>query len=262
LHLARFPPIMDGYGSSAGASLSETTGGRDRPRVRAAGKAWVQQGSTRAEFAIRDLSTSGARLIGVTRLPEGERVQVELGLENEVVAVQADVVRVDPQRAEVAVAFRSVPARASELIARAIQTLVERVREAAPPSVLVIHPDSETRAALERDLTHLDRSATLCSTPLEAMWSVDNLSVNHVAAIIGTVLAERANELVMHFSDHHPRVRRILLFGDQLGAVDRAISSRVDAVLRTPWRIRALSRALGMDLADSSIALLPTEPGE
>jgi hypothetical protein len=242
--------------------LSDTSDRRDRPRVRAAGKAWVLHDNARAEFAIRDISTSGARLIGATRLPEGVRVDVELKLDNDIVAVQAEVVRVDPQRAEVALAFRAVTARANELIARTIQALVERVRESGPPSVLVIHPDGETRAALERDLTHLDRSATLCASPLEAVWGVDDLSANHVAVIIGTTLGERASELVVYFGDHHPHVRRILLFGDQLGAVDRAISNRVDAVLRTPWRIRALSRALGMDLADSSIALLATDPSE
>jgi hypothetical protein len=115
------------------------------------------------------------------------------------------------------------------------------------------------RQALERELSRLGRGATLCATSLEAIRAVDDRAVNHVAVIIDATLGDRVVDLVAHFADAHPQLRRVVLFGEQLGTVDSRIARRVDAVLRAPWRIRALSRAIGIDVTDSSIALLATD---
>jgi hypothetical protein len=93
-------------------------------------------------------------------------------------------------------------------------------------------------------------------TPLEAMWALTNtVSIN--AVIVSSAVGDQSGELFEHLEEHHPAARRILLFGEQLEPVQRSTSSRVHAVLRTPWRIRALARALAIDARDSSMALLP-----
>jgi hypothetical protein len=78
------------------------------------------------------------------------------------------------------------------------------------------------------------------------------------AAIVCTEAGNaRILELVRVLRDRYPGVKRALLFGDQLESIDHEVSRGVDAVLRTPWRIRALARAIGIDSADSTAAMLP-----
>ncbi len=201
-------------------------------------------------------------MIGNMLLVESERVHVTLDLGDAVAEVVADVLRTDRQKSETTIAFREVSTAAHEAITSAIESMIELVRAAQSPSVLVFHPLAEMRAALERDLSRLQRRATLCGTLLETMWAIVDPTSNHSAVIIDADMAQRTSQLVAHFATNHSHVRRILLFGDQLGSVDRSISNRVDAVLRTPWRYRALARAIGIDAAESSLALLPAEPSE
>ena len=224
--------------------------------MRSAGTAIVQRGpGERAEFAIRDLSAKGARLVGATRLVDGERVHVELEIDGAVVSLAAVVVRTDPQLSQAAIEFRDVPEAALDSIVRAIETMIARARDSSAPRVLVVHPDEDVRAALERDLARLSRGAMLAASLDEGRAAAGE----YLAAIIADAYA---GELLPEVAERHPRARRIVLFGDQLGSVDRTWSAQVDAILRTPVRIRALSRALGITTTDSSIALLPQTDDE
>jgi hypothetical protein len=206
----------------------------------------------RITFAVRDLSRGGARLVGHVRLEEFERIAVELELDGSVVTVAADVVRTDPQNAQVAVVFRDLAPHAVEVIERTIDALLKRV-DATSPLVLVVDVAAEIAAGLERDLAQLKRGTTSC-TAADALTA---LQPAHEAAIIAATTANV--DLLQALAEQHPRVRRIVLFADQLGSLDHAASSRVDAVLRTPWRIRPLARALGLESPDSSIAMLPED---
>jgi hypothetical protein len=218
----------------------------------------VRQGSEeRIPFAVRDLSRGGARLVGHVRLDEFERIQIELEFENTVVSVVADVARTDPQNAQVVVVFREVPMDVVEVIERTIDALMARVN-ATSPLVLVLDVPAEIGAALERDLAQLGRGMTTCTTNAGALAALES---PHEAVIVHDGLAGRADVLRV-LAEQYPDVRRILLFADQLGSLDHASSSRVDAVLRTPWRIRSLARALGIESPNSSIAMLPAEPDE
>jgi hypothetical protein len=134
------------------------------------------------------------------------------------------------------------------------------VRAAAPPTVLVLGASPELRAALERDLAQLGFATCACTAMLEVMWSLSDPAVRHEAVIVASELAGVSlADLFAHFAEHHPAVRRLLIFGDRLAAVDHAVSRRIDSVLRTPLRLRVLSRALGIAATDSSLALLPLE---
>src|SRR5688572_22542417 len=95
---------------------------RERPRVGLPGRATIARvfSDDRFEVTIRDLSTSGARLVGHAHLVEGERIRLMLDLDGVELAISADVVRTDSQNAQVAVAFRDVPRDAQDTIDRSI----------------------------------------------------------------------------------------------------------------------------------------------
>jgi hypothetical protein len=211
-----------------------------------------------AQFAIRDLSARGMRLVGPTRLVEGERVLVAFTAGGSELTLDAVVVRTEPQRSQVALEFGDLPKTAAVAIAAAIATLRRRVASAA--AVLVCHGDAEPRAALERDILRLGRIATLCATAGEARSALETATTFAAALIASNLPPAELRELVEQFATGYPHMRRVLLFGAQLGSIDHAISSRIDAVLRMPSRMRPLARALGIDTNDSSLALLlPTD---
>jgi hypothetical protein len=241
--------------------VSDRADRRNRLRVRSVGTAILARASGQLEqFAIRDLSETGVRLIGNARLAETERVRVSLKLDSGTVLLIGEVVRTDPRNAQVAIAFREVSRDALRSIERAIEAMIDGVRVTSPAAVLVLHADNDVRAALERDLSRLDRAASLCATNLETMWSLHDQAANHIAIVIdGELPIDTLDALSHHLVENHPQVRRVLLFGEQLGSIEGTIASRIDAVLRSPWRIRALARAVGVDATDSSMVLFPVE---
>jgi len=228
---------------------------RERPRLRSIGTAVLYRASgERAQLAIRDLSTNGARLVGATGAREGELVRVSLELDAQLVWLTAELTRTDTQNAQVAIAFRDLTPEGLQTIEAALDRAVARARELARSSVLVFHPDPEIRGQLERDLSLLERSPTSCATPLEVMWAL------HEPVAHDTLIAPAdARDLLTHVIEHAPAMRRVLLFDGALRSIDHELSNRVSAVLRTPWRIRTLARALAIDTNDSSMALLPDD---
>jgi len=231
---------------------------REHPRVGFDGKASIARGpAERFEFALRDLSTTGARVIGSTRLVEGERVQVTLEFEGTSITLFADVVRTEPQNSQAALAFFEPPPETVAEIERAVSSFIERVRASSPPTVLVIGASQEVHEALERDLAQLGRATQACATNLEMTWALQDRSTNLEAAVLASDLdPAQIAAMLEHLAEQHPEVRRLVLFGDQLSSLEKAASSRVQAVLRTPLRIRALARALGVNLTDSSQAMV------
>jgi hypothetical protein len=239
-------------------AMSEVGDRRDRGRVLSAGTAVIERGPKlgAAVFEIRDLSPTGARLVGASRLVDGEVVRATLRLENDIVSLIAQVIRTDPQRAQIAIAFRDLPRLAAEKIAAAITAITSRQRASSAETVIVVHPDGDVRAALERDLLRVSRVTRNCATPLELTWALAE-PVRYTAVVIGGDLTTaEIRAIAQHLASHHPGVARVLLFGARLPSLDHATSSLVNAVLRTPWQIRALARAVGADLNDSSLALL------
>jgi hypothetical protein len=220
----------------------------------------VASGSARtggATFAVRDLSAEGARLIGHGKLVEGSRVRLELTLEGVTNVVDAEVLRVDRQRSEAAVLFKNLTPVLRRWIEDSIGALIQRVRAAGPPAVLVLGLPPQRAAALERDLARLERSMRACSSVDEAAAALaepDRVCAAIVCSEAGNV---RILALLRVLRERYPAVKRALLFGEQLESVDKEVSRGVDAVLRTPWRIRALARAIGIDSADSTAAMLP-----
>jgi hypothetical protein len=235
---------------------------REHPRVQSSGTATVARGpGDQSVFAIRDLSTGAVRLVGSARLVEGERVRVSLELDGTTVTCIAEVVRTDPQNQQAALAFRDLSGEGLQAIERAVQRMLESVKGGA--DVLICHPDTEVAAALQRDLSRLQRSATLCTTPDGIVRAVEAATRAYTAVIASGADQVAIGQIFSDLARHQPDVRRVLLFGDKLEPMDRALSNVVHSVLRTPWRIRALARALGLEATDSSMVLLPAvDPDE
>ncbi|NVB79108.1 MAG: PilZ domain-containing protein [Kofleriaceae bacterium] len=194
-------------------------------------------------FAIRDLAPGGARLVGQLDVFEGERVQLQIELD-EPLQLVADVVTVDRQRKVVEVAFRGVTGEALAKIERSIADMIDRVRASAPPTVLIAHPVVDISSALERDLARVGVAARVCATLAE----VGDLLADRTTRFVGVVLAgsfgEDLGPALQHLEETRSELRRVILFGDQIEKVEHPAARRVDAVLRTPWRFKGLARAL------------------
>jgi hypothetical protein len=207
----------------------------------------VRSSGDRGAFAIRDLSPGGARLVGTLDVFEGERVQLTIELD-EPLQLAADVVSVDRQRKVVEVAFRGSTKEALATIERSIAEMLERVRASAPPTVLVAHPIVDVSSALERDLARVGVGARVCGTLAE----IDELLADKQTRFIGAVLAGSFGEALGPILERleETELRRVILWGDQIDKLEHPAASRVDAVLRTPWRWKGLARALGLPSED------------
>lgn len=213
----------------------------DRDRVEAK---IIRASQERGSFAIRDLSSGGARLVG-PRLEvfEGEPIQLEIDLD-EPVTLTAEVTRVDRQRSVVEVAFRGLSADALAQIERSIAELLSRVRDSAPPTVLVIHPTLDVSAALERDLARVGVAARVRAALDTLADDLSDRAVRYTGVVVAGSLGEAIGVALEHVETQHAELRRVILFGDQIQKIEHPAASRVHAVLRTPWHFKGLARAL------------------
>ena len=58
--------------------------------------------------------------------------------------------------------------------------------------------------------------------------------------------------MLQRVEELHPKLSRVILFGEQIQRFDHPAFGRVHAVLRTPWRFKGLARALDVP-ADSVV---------
>jgi PilZ domain len=200
-------------------------------------------------FAVRDLSKTGARLVGPLDLFEGERVLLRIDLE-EPLQLGAEVVHVDRQRKVVEVAFRGATDDALTRIEQSIARLIERVRASAPPTVLIAHPAVDISSALERDLARVGVAARVCATLGELPEQLADDGVHFVGVILAGSFGDALGPVLQQLEDTRAELHRVILFGDQIEKIDHPAASRVAAVLRTPWRFKGLARALDVPSED------------
>ena len=198
-------------------------------------------------FAIRDLSPGGALLVGQLDVFEGEHVQLTIDLD-EPVQVFADVMRVDRQRKVIEVAFRGLTDDALATIEKSIADTLERVRGAAPPTVLIVHPTVDVSSALERDLARVGVAARVIATLDDLADQLADKAVHFVGVIAAGSLGEGLGPALEQLETKHADLRRVILFGEQLAKIEHPAANRVDAVLRTPWHFKGLARALALPL--------------
>jgi hypothetical protein len=201
-----------------------------------------------SRFAIRDLSGGGARLVGDTRLFEGELVWIRLELDVPI-EIAANVTKFDDQRKTADVTFRDVPPEAAAQIELAIASLISGVREASPPTVLVLHPEVSVSSALERDLARIGIAARVLASAStdDLAWLLEDRAVKYIGVVISGALTSLGANLE-YLENKQPDLRRVVLYGDQITKNKHPAVGRVHAVLRTPWHFKGLSRALGVSM--------------
>ena len=232
---------------------------RATPRIGVPVDVLLIRGEERLPFAVRDLSVGGARLVGHARVVEGERVRVELVFADARVTVTAEVVRSDPQHSQVALAFGVVPPETVQLIERELATLMKNAQAEGRRYVAALGLSQETIDVLARDLAQLGRRLASYDHMQDVMAALAAEPAPRCEAVILAAGASDTAPLLRWLAEHHPRARRVLLHGEQLASLDHESSARVEAVLRTPWRIRSLARGLGIAMPDTSMALLPPD---
>lgn len=203
----------------------------------------VRTTKQRGELAIRDLSVEGARLVGPLELFESERVSIELPFD-EPLKLTAEVTHVDRQRKVIEVEFRGLSPQASARIEQSIEQMLARVRAAAPPMVLVIHPEVDVSSALERDLARVGVGARVIATPVGVADQLADPDVRFTAVVLAGSFGEQAGAVLQELEDRFAPLRRVLLFGEQIEPIAHPAAARVHAVLRTPWHFKGLARAL------------------
>lgn len=196
-----------------------------------------------ARFAIRDLSAGGARLVGELQLFEGEQVWLRIELAD-VVEVMCAVTRVDRQRKVAEVAFRGLAPDALARIERSIADMVTRVRDASPPTVLIVHPTVDVSSALERDLARIGVAARVLGGLDDVAWTLAERSIRFIGVVVSSSFGEAIGPVLHEIETTHADLRRVMLHGELLARIDHPAAARVDAVLRTPWRFKGLARAL------------------
>jgi hypothetical protein len=209
----------------------------------------VRSTKQRGAFAVRDLSPTGARLIGELELFEGELVQLTIEL-NEPLEIAAEVVHIDRQRKVLEVAFRQVTEAALAQIERSIAVMLERVRGQAPRTVLIIHPDLEVSSALERDLARVGVASRVTATLADAVQHATDSAIDCIGVIVAGSFGEPLGPVLQSLEEARADLRRVILFGDQIDKLEHPATRRVDAVLRTPWRFKGLARALDLPSED------------
>ena len=200
-------------------------------------------------FAVRDLSRGGARLVGHLDVFEGERVMLAIDLEPPL-QLGAEVVHVDRQRKVVEVAFRGVTGDALAHIDRTIADMLDSVRASAPPTVLIVHPTVDVSSALERDLARVGVAARACATLAEIAGQLADPGIRFTGVVAAGSFGDALGPVLDSLEATRPELRRVILFGDQIEKIDHPAASRVDAVLRTPWRFKGLARALELPSQD------------
>jgi PilZ domain len=209
----------------------------------------VRSSKESGAFAVRDLSPSGARLVGQLDVYEGEVVQLRLELDDPL-QLAANVVHVDRQRKVIEVSFRGVSDDALAKIQRSIAEMIKRVRASAP-TVLIVHPMLDVSSALERDLARVGVGARVTATLDTVNALIADAAVSFVGVVVAGSFGGALGPVLQHLEDSRPELRRVILFGDQIEKIDHPAAGRVDAVLRTPWRFKGLARAL--DIPSESV---------
>lgn len=208
----------------------------------------LKDGVPLGSFRVVNASATGLLLEGEAP-PDIERVEVALGLPERPVSCEAVVVRTGSSLDSrvFALAFSGVVAEHQEAIKSAVESALEEARSA---SVLIVDRNVEVCRALRAAVGRLGRRAMAVGTPYEATQLLQQPN-SFAVALVDVVLDQpRGREVLAQLGEHHPSIRRVLMWGDlqaaHLELARRALGTYpVDAVLLKPWTDLTLAAALG-----------------
>jgi CheY-like chemotaxis protein len=222
---------------------------RRNPRAPLVASVAVQRGGERVGvFRLANLSAGGVLLTGDPPLRVGDQLALTLRLGDQVVHTEATVLREarTGHGPSWALAFHQLPPESEAIVHAAV---VRALDEARAASVLIVDDSPEICQALRAHIGRLGHGAIAVGTPLEAMTFLQGPNGVAVALVDVMLGAGHGADVLTYLSEHHPRVRRVLMSGrahpEEL-ALARAGKVRLSAhkVLAKPWTPESLALVL------------------
>jgi CheY-like chemotaxis protein len=195
-------------------------------------------------YRLKDLSIGGCQLRDGPACELGSEYGLVLDLEpHGAMRLPAKLVR---QRAagrgrhELGLSFLVHPPWTEDRIHDLVMENLERDYSPAVGRVLVVDGDSRRRYAIVEALRSLGCDVLEASTPVEAVWELENGPMDFHTVFVARVLgAGDGRDLVRFIGARYAGVRRVLL-----GEQDRPEGHDADAVLAGPFEGPRLRRAL------------------
>lgn len=206
-------------------------------------------------YAVRDLSATGAMLVGALRLAPRDRIELLFDADGDRMTginLHAEVIRSDQlldERHAIGVVFRDVPAAIHDHIQDLIVSALARQRANAPTTIMVVDDTPHARHAVSRHLGGLGHQVVAASTLLDIVRHLHDPNLRIEAALVDTRVGdENGLAILAHLADAHPSIRRILM-SDRARVRDyesELVSGRAHAFLTKPWERECLVAALSM----------------
>lgn len=196
-------------------------------------------------YVVRNLSPSGALLLGGPTLPEKTPCRLVLqGPGVGVLRLAGQIVRAGPSEGEPGIAFhfQDVSAEVEVSLRRVVETAES---QRLSPSVLIVDSDVGALASLAEDIARLGQRTILALTPLEAIrWLSDTTVGTAVISCLG--LSSSGVDLLAFIRQEFREIHRVLVLGalpveEQIALLGEA---RAQACLRRPYTREALASAL------------------
>ena len=212
-------------------------------------------------YAIENMSCSGALLVGDLPLAQTDRVKLLFHIEGEAaLGATADVVRVDAMEADkqrVAVSFVEPDDATQQRIRSIVHTALERRWIAAAPAICVVADSPETSVSVERDTHVLGWTLVSAATSTEVVARLQDPSLRFEAAIVDVNLARvHASAVLRHLADEYPQTRRVLVGAAASAEAEAEVSAgRAHVFLQLPWERDRLLSALGAPGTDMTASV-------
>jgi len=196
-------------------------------------------------YRVADLSIGGCLLRDGPACDLGSEYGLVLHLPTEAaMRLPAKVVRqgtTDFGRRELGVAFLARPPWTEDRIQNLVIQNLERERSSTQGRVLVVDSNSLRRDVLVERLMSLGCEVLEATTPVEAVWELENGPMDiHTAFIARSLGRSDGRDLVRFIGSRYNGVWRVLLAEEPEHGVD----TEADAVLHGPLDISRLRRAM------------------
>lgn len=198
-------------------------------------------------YLVRNLSASGALLLGGPILPEKSQCRLVLqGPGVGLLRLSGYTVRgaVTEGETGMAVRFRDLPSELEEQLRSVVQDAFDH---RFSPSTLVVDADIGALAGLAEDLGRLGHRTILAITPLEAVrWLCDLETIVEVAVVSTGGVSGNGADLLAFIGEEFPAIHRVLIHGELPGQELLALygESGARACVRRPYTTEALAMAL------------------
>lgn len=194
------------------------------------------------DYKLADISLGGCRLEDGPPPAFGQRFDASLRIDGaEPIELQAVVVRRE-RGGPAALRFERVDPSVEDEIHDNLVSQLERRGDRAG-SVLLVHPRPERVTAVVRMLAGLGHEVRVVSTPLDAVWMLEQAAGSvHTAVVSRGLRALDSEELLAFLASTYPRIRRVLLV--PAGSPPGELADRAHAVLEGPPDLGRLRKAL------------------